>query len=78
MPTHLQAHCQSLTIQRYKLSFVKELVKPTQEKKKLKKCGTARQNIMNETATNRLTNHGRKGKTGNNSTFAIGVQLVSV
>jgi len=28
MPTHLQAHCQSPTIQRFNLSFVKELEKP--------------------------------------------------
>jgi len=29
MPTHFQAHCQSPTSQRFSLSFVKELVKPT-------------------------------------------------
>jgi len=33
MPTHLQAHCQSRTSQRYNQSFVKELAKLAQEKK---------------------------------------------
>ena len=32
LPTHLQAHCQSLTSQRTDQSFVKELAKPTQDK----------------------------------------------
>ena len=33
MPTHLQAHCQSPTSQRYNQSFVKELAKPTHGQK---------------------------------------------
>jgi len=31
MPTHLQAHCQSPTSQRFNQSFVKELAKPAKE-----------------------------------------------
>jgi hypothetical protein len=37
IPPYLQAHCQSPTSQRTDQSFVKELAKPTQKKKKFKK-----------------------------------------
>jgi len=37
MPTHLQAHCQSPTSQRYDQNFVKELAKPKQRKIVFKK-----------------------------------------
>jgi len=69
-PRHLQAHCQSSTSQRYKQSFVKELAKPTQEKRNFKKCPTARQKTMKIAATNRPTNHGRQGSTGGNMRLA--------
>ncbi|MBP1672773.1 MAG: hypothetical protein H6Q25_588 [Bacteroidetes bacterium] len=32
-PTHLKAHCQSPTSQRFNQSFVKELAKPTHQEK---------------------------------------------
>ena len=66
-PRYLQAHCQSPASQRTDQSFVKELAKPTQEKRNFKKCPTAQQKTMKMTATNRLTNHGRQGSTGGNS-----------
>jgi len=44
LPTHLQAHCQSPTSQRYNQSFVKELAKPTQEKLFLKNVPTLQKN----------------------------------
>ena len=67
IPRYLQAHCQSRTSQRCNQSFVKELAKPTQEKRNFKKCPTARQKTMRETTTNRPTNHGRQESTGGNS-----------
>jgi hypothetical protein len=71
-PPILQAHCQSRTSQYCNQSLVKELAKPTQEKRNFKKCPTARQKTMNITATNRPTNHGRQGSTGGNTGFASG------
>jgi hypothetical protein len=70
MPPYLQAHCQSRTSQPADQSFVKELAKPTQEKRNFKKCYTARQKTMRETTTNRQTNHGRQGSTGGNRRLA--------
>jgi len=64
---NLQAHCQSRRSQRCNQSFVKELAKPSQEKKKFKKCPTVRQKTVKMTATCRLTKHGRQGSTGGNS-----------
>ena len=49
---------------------VKELAKPTQEKRNFKKCPTARQKTMNITVKNRPTNHGRQGSTGGNKRLA--------
>jgi hypothetical protein len=40
IPTHLQAHCQSPTCQRYNQSFVKELAKPTHRGNCLKNLPT--------------------------------------
>jgi hypothetical protein len=45
-PRYLQAHCQSRTSRPADQSFVKELAKPTQEKRNFKKCPTARQKTM--------------------------------
>ena len=70
MPHDLQAHCQSPSSPSTDQSFVKELAKPTQEKKKFKKMTTARQKTMKMTATNRPTNHGRQGSTGGNMRLA--------
>jgi hypothetical protein len=36
LPTHLQAHCQSPTSQRYNQSFVKEFAKPMHREKLFK------------------------------------------
>jgi len=55
-PPILQAHCQSRTSQHCNQSFVKELAKPTQEKRNFKKCPTARQKTMKMIATNRPKN----------------------
>ena len=60
-PNILQAHCQS---------FVEELAKPTKEKKNLKNAQPHDKKIMNNTATNRLTNHGRQGSTGGSRLLA--------
>jgi len=62
----LQAHCQSRTSQPADQNFVKELAKPTQEKKKFKKYPTARQKTMKNAIKNRLPNHDRQGSTGGN------------
>src|SRR5690554_4368059 len=70
IPPILQAHCQSPASPLTDQSFVKELAKPTQEKRNFKKCPTARQKTMKTTATNRPTNHGRQGSTGGNTRLA--------
>jgi hypothetical protein len=72
IPPYLQAHCQSCTSQPAIQSFVKELAKPTQEKRNLKKCPSARQKTMKNLASIRPTNHGRQGSTGGNSTYPKG------
>ena len=69
-PNNLQAHCQSFRSHHADQSFVKELAKPTQEKRNFKKCPTARQKTMKNEATNRLTNHDRQGSTGGNRRLA--------
>jgi len=68
-PRILQAHCQSRTSPSTVQSFVKELAKPTQEKRNFKKCPTARQKTMKNVTTNRQTYHGRQGSTGGNITY---------
>jgi hypothetical protein len=46
-PSHLQAHCQSPTSQRYNQSFVKELAKPAQRKIVFKKFPDLLRKIKN-------------------------------
>jgi len=70
-PRILQAHCQSRTSQRCNQSFVKELAKPTQEKKKFKKMPHRTTKAMKNVVSNRPTNHGRQGSTGGNTGFAL-------
>ncbi len=66
----MQAHCQSHTSQPADQSFVKELAKPTQEKKEiLKNAPPHDKKTMKSEATNRPTNHGRQGSTGGNITY---------
>ena len=64
----MQAHLKAAQANA-KPKLLKELAKPTQEKRNFKKCPTARQKTMNLTATNRLTNYDRQGSTGGNVTL---------
>ena len=65
----MQAHLKTAQANA-KPKFLKELAKPTQEKRNFKKCPTARQKTMKNEATNRPTNHGRQGSTGGNRRLA--------